>query len=283
MSRCPDTSLADEPRGELVKAMSRRGLASRPIEQCGRWLWRGRYHLRRVFGTWPTLYLLLARALHHDAAVCRAAGPTTELVIEGFPRSANTFAVAAFRSAQPSAIELAHHLHMPAQVIYAARHHIPCLVLIREPVAAICSYVLLRDYPWNDPDAAITEYVRFYSAVAPYSPLFTLATFDEVTTDFGAVIDRVNHQFETTFTTPTHDQTLTQQCFSQADVLSRRHNGGRIAARETSRPVERRKQAKAAVEAKLKSQRYITQLAQAERVYQALLDERAHQTRMPQR
>ena len=38
----------------------------------------------------------------------------TELVIEGFPRSANTFAVLAFDYAQPDDVKLAHQLHAPS-------------------------------------------------------------------------------------------------------------------------------------------------------------------------
>ena len=43
----------------------------------------------------------------------------TELVIEAFPRSANTFATVAFQLSQPAPVRVAHHLHAPAQVTEA--------------------------------------------------------------------------------------------------------------------------------------------------------------------
>ena len=49
----------------------------------------------------------------------------TQMVIEGFPRSGNTFAVFAFRHAQRRDIRVAHHLHAPAQVIRAVGGECP--------------------------------------------------------------------------------------------------------------------------------------------------------------
>jgi len=57
----------------------------------------------------------------------------TELVIEGYPKRANAFAVSAFQMAQGRPVKMAHHLHPPINVILAAKRNIPCLVLIRHP------------------------------------------------------------------------------------------------------------------------------------------------------
>jgi hypothetical protein len=53
---------------------------------------------------------------------------TTEIVIEGYPRSGNTFAVVAFRLAQGREIEIAHHLHAAAQIKRAARLDVPAFI-----------------------------------------------------------------------------------------------------------------------------------------------------------
>ena len=58
----------------------------------------------------------------------------TDIVIEGFPRSANTFAVAAFQYAQRRPLTIARHTHAPAQIMLASRANIPCLVLIKFPL-----------------------------------------------------------------------------------------------------------------------------------------------------
>jgi len=59
----------------------------------------------------------------------------TEVVIDGFPRSGNTFAVVAFRQAQSRRVSVAHHGHVPALAIEAHRRGVPALVLIREEAA----------------------------------------------------------------------------------------------------------------------------------------------------
>ena len=122
----------------------------------------------------------------------------TDIVIEGYPRSASTFAVAAFRLAQePEWVEVAHHTHMPAQVIEAVRWEIPALVLIRSPGDAVVS--LLIHSPDRSARSAVHGYLRFYEPLVPLRELFVIATFHQVVTDLGSVIDRLNERFDTAF------------------------------------------------------------------------------------
>lgn len=130
---------------------------------------------------------------------------TTDIVIEGYPRSANTFAVVAFRLAQDREIEIAHHLHAAAQIKRAARLGVPTIVLIREPSEAILS-VAVRDSQasirW-----ALRSYIRFYSAVLPYLDKAVVAPFATVTSDFASIIRMVNTRYGTAFKefVPTED------------------------------------------------------------------------------
>jgi len=130
---------------------------------------------------------------------------TTEIVIEGYPRSGNTFAVVAFRQAQGREIEIAHHLHAAAQIKRAARLDVPAIVLIREPSEAILSLVV------RDPHAsmrwALRSYIRFYSAVVPYLEKTVVAPFATVTSDLASIIRTVNTRYGTAFKefVPTED------------------------------------------------------------------------------
>ena len=131
--------------------------------------------------------------------------PTTEIVIEGYPRSGNTFAVVAFRLAQGRQIEIAHHLHAAAQIKRAARLDVPAVVLIREPSEAILSLVV------RDPHAsirwALCSYIRFYSAVIPYLAKTVVAPFATATSDLASIIRMVNASYGTAFKefVPTED------------------------------------------------------------------------------
>lgn len=130
---------------------------------------------------------------------------TTEIVIEGYPRSGNTFAVVAFRLAQGREIEIAHHLHAATQIKRAARLGVPSVVLIREPSEAILSLVV------RDPHAsmrwALRSYIRFYSTVVPYLEKTVVAPFATVTSDLACIIRMVNTRYGTAFKefVPTED------------------------------------------------------------------------------
>jgi hypothetical protein len=131
--------------------------------------------------------------------------PTTEIVIEGYPRSGNTFSVAAFRLAQGREIKMAHHLHAAAQIKLAARLGVPAIVLIREPSEAILS-VLVRD-PHASMRWALRSYIRFYSTVFPYLEKAVVAPFATVTSDLAGIIRMVNARYGTAFKefVPTED------------------------------------------------------------------------------
>ncbi len=154
-----------------------------------------RFTLRATLAEMPALYFALQRLRpsRRHLLVSRE----TEIVIEGYPRSANTFAVAAFLVAQGRPVKIARHLHVPAQVIQAVRWRIPTLILIRNPEDAVLS-LLVRE-PGISARRVLVDYVRFYRKIQAYYSHFVLATFEGVTTDFGAVIEKVNEKFETNF------------------------------------------------------------------------------------
>lgn len=153
---------------------------------------RARHRLRTRMSELPAIYLPFARHKYPGPSP-EVISSATELVIDGYTRSASTFAVYALQLAQRAPVRLAHHLHAPAQLIEAARNDIPALAVIREPEGAILSQlvrepgVALRD--------ALVAYARFYECLLPYRGKFVIADFEEVTKDFGTVIRRLNEKF----------------------------------------------------------------------------------------
>lgn len=123
----------------------------------------------------------------------RAVGSDTELVVEGFPRSSNTFAVVALQYAQDVPIKTADHIHVPAQVIRGARLDKPILLLIREPEDVVRSTAV--KFPDLRTSHVLRGYARFYEQCWPWREQFVVATFEQVTDDFGAVIHRLNQRF----------------------------------------------------------------------------------------
>ena len=137
----------------------------------------------------------------------------TDIVIEGFPRSANTFAVVAFRFFRVGPykpVEIAHHLHAPAQIIHAARLGIPCVVLIRKPLDAVLSFMVYR--PYLTAQQVLKSYSYFYNRIIPYREAFVVGLFEEVISNFSIIIERSNGRFGTEFSQFEHNQSNVEKC-----------------------------------------------------------------------
>jgi len=157
---------------------------------------RLRHRARTKVSEHPRVYLGFARRKYPGPSP-RVLGKDTAVVIDGYTRSASTFAVYAFQVAQPSPVPMAHHLHAPAQLMEAARRGLPTLMVIREPRGAVLSQ-LVRE-PGVDLLDALYAYQRFHGSLMSYREAFVVADFHEVTGDFGSVVRRMNARFGTSF------------------------------------------------------------------------------------
>lgn len=175
----------------------------------GSTLWRGggavgptsrarrvRHRVRTLVSEHPAVYLPFARHKYPGPSP-RVIGPTTAAVIDGYTRSASTYAVYAFQVAQRRPVALAHHLHAVAQLKDAARRGLPTIMVVREPRGAVLSQ-LVRE-PGVDLLDALAAYDRFHRTLRPFRECFVVADFGEVTGDFGAVVRRLNARFGTDF------------------------------------------------------------------------------------
>jgi len=176
------------------------------------------YDARSRVADHPSLYLPFAR-LTHPAGPGKILADDTKIVIDGFTRSASTFALFAFQLAQPEPVRVAHHTHAPAHLIAAAKRGVPALVPVRPPEPTILSQVLRE--PHVSMRQAMRAYVRFYRRLLPYRDAFVIATFEEVTGDFGAVIRRLNDRFETGFAPFDHTEANVRRCFELIEERSR--------------------------------------------------------------
>jgi hypothetical protein len=152
-----------------------------------------------------------------DGFVDRLVTDATDLCIEGFPRSANSFAVGAVEYAQPEPLSIAHHNHVPAPILNAVRRGLPTVVLIRTPVDTVISNRGLQlqiaaqegtEGPPHVPYARqLRTWIAWYERVWPVRDRIVVAPFGVVTDDMGRIIDAVNAQFGTTFARFEHTDT----------------------------------------------------------------------------
>jgi hypothetical protein len=220
--------------------------------------WARRYVGRRPF-LFYNIYRL--RPSYRDLLVDRR----TQLVIEGIPRSGNTFAVVAFEQAQRESMRVAHHLHMPAQVIRAAQWSIPILLLVRKPTDTVLSWVIRE--PGVPIRQALKHYASFYEKAAEYRDALVVGFFEEVIQDYGTVLERVNAKFGTGFSSFVHSDDNVKRVFDRIDELHRAKRGGRLDEKVIAHPSAVKAGLKDALRKELEAPEVRKLIARAEAVY----------------
>ena len=191
-------------------------------------------------------------------------GPTTDLVVEGFFRSGNTYAVRALEVANGDRLHMAHHSHAAATVKRAAARGVPTIVLIRRPRDAVLSDVL--KFRQRTLAESLRAYRCFYEALLPYRGTFVTASFEEITTNLNGVIARVNDRWDARIAPFPDDAN------ARAELAKRmgEPDGGR-SPRRADLPLATKERAKARLAGDLHQPRTRALLHRAERTYRRFL------------
>ncbi len=215
---------------------------------------------------YPALAIPIARRRHGIPV-----GDDTQIVIEGFPRTGTSFAVTAFDIAQERSVRIACHVHAPAQVLEGVRRGLPALVIAREPEDTVLSFVIRN--PHLGLRQALRGYLRFYEPLLPVRDRVVVGRFDEVTTDFGAVIRRVNERFATSFREFEHTEESARRVFEEIEGDYRgRLPEGEALERQVARPSEWRRRLKADLASAYRAPATRDLRSRAERAFGALVD-----------
>ncbi len=223
---------------------------------------RALYEVKGVVARYPSVALPIA-SRRHGVVV----GRDTRIVIEGFPRSGTSFAVAAFDLAQEGTVRVACHVHAPAQVIAAVRRDLPAIVVIREPEDTVLSFVIRN--PHLSVGQALRGYLRFYVPLMRLRERFVVGLFRDVTTDFGAVTRRVNQRFRTDFREFENTENNVAACFEAIDRDYRKRAEGTPFERMVARPSELRRQIKQGLRGQYGAAGLASLRARAEDAYEA--------------
>lgn len=172
---------------------------------------RVKYWIKTQLDHYPEAYM---QFLHYKYKNHRFApylvSKSTNIVIEGFPRSANSFAVRAFNALQePSQLKVATHVHSPSQIICGIKKGIPTLVLIRKPDECLISLKALNHeyhekykdrYPYVEGFNHLAKYyINFYKRLEPYYGDIVVSDFKRTINNFESVIRQINNRFNTSF------------------------------------------------------------------------------------
>jgi hypothetical protein len=234
---------------------------------------RGEWLTAQSFiGQYPRVFLPYARrrfGLDYDGLPV-VIGTGTEAVIEGYPRSGNTFAVAAFRLAQGRPVQLAHHVHVPAQVLEGLRLGLPVAVLIRQPEDAVLSSIMRVRL---DIEQALRMYIRFYARILPRRQDLVIAPFSTVINDFASVIRSMNDRFGTSFREFVQTDQNVRSVFESIEARGRRDAARQHRDHESgvARPSAARESRKSELRARYASEASQGLRSEAERLYRAFV------------
>lgn len=166
----------------------------------------------------------------------------TELCIEGFESSANSFLYNVFRALKPS-LSIAHHTHSVANLKRARKYGVPTIVLYRDPKDAIPSLVSRFRPSLKE---AILRYVHFYRYVSSIQDHVLLVSFEEATEKFETAVRRLEARSGLSFRT-----------FNPADIEARvvdhieHWSARRSKTNEMALPVDERERRKNTIRASL--------------------------------
>lgn len=117
----------------------------------------------------------------------------TDLVIEGFPRSGNTYCAETFRLVGGPGFEVVSHVHHVAQVKSSIRRGVPTILVVREPVGCLASYLVAG--PHATVRGVLREYIAYHEGLHRQIPSCMVVDFAELTSDVDAAIGRANRLF----------------------------------------------------------------------------------------
>jgi len=225
--------------------------------------------VQSILSTNPTIYMFLYKLFGKNNRLL--VNSDTQIVIEGFPRSGNTFSVVALEWAQDRKLNIAHHLHAATQIIWAVNNNIPAVALIRKPVDAVASLVIRE--PCITIGAGLREYIRFYQAILPYKKDLLVVEFEQVISDYGESIMKMNEKFSTDFSFFEHNSENVKKVFELVQQYSIEES--------TSNTLDEKKVARPSVDRKLQAEsfkniihgsEYSVLLARANELYNELLE-----------
>lgn len=121
------------------------------------------------------------------------AGPETDLVIDGFPGSANSWVANAIRRATDRPVRIESHFHYSAQLKRARSFGVPAIVLIRAPQAACDSLKSKQPQTWDL--LIILRWLTYYRYVARHPGSWHVVCFEQVIADLDR-LRRTNPDLE---------------------------------------------------------------------------------------
>jgi len=116
-----------------------------------------------------------------------------DFVIEGYPRSGNTYLYSIIMNSFTRPLKVASHSHNILNVKFYLKKKIPTIILIRKPEEAIASYKIRE--PSLDLLYLFDEYRNFYEPLLKHRKLLSVISFDKLISEKFNPVLYLNKQF----------------------------------------------------------------------------------------
>lgn len=134
-------------------------------------------YIRFFLTSYPFIYFPVIKIFNRN--VFRLVSNKTDIVIEGYPRSGNTFLESMIYLRANRNIVIAHHTHVIAQIKRSLNLNKPILVTIRNPIDAISS--LFNFYEKKIPiEILLSEYYKYYLFISRSIEKILIINFDHI-------------------------------------------------------------------------------------------------------
>ncbi|KKD61344.1 hypothetical protein RN22_06395 [Grimontia sp. AD028] len=100
----------------------------------------------------------------------------TDIVIDGYPRSGNSYCVHLVEMQNPN-LSISHHTHLPNNIKLAILLKKPIIVVIRSPQEAILSNLIYSD---NDLGKLCDDYLEYYELIFRFRYRVNIVIFEDV-------------------------------------------------------------------------------------------------------
>jgi len=150
----------------------------------------------------------------------RLTDSATDICIEGYPRSGNTYFVSAFLMWNRG-INVAHHSHLAGSMKRAINKNVPTVLLIRNPTDSVTS-VLAWDGKLNV-TIALASYAHFYRQLWKYRSQILILRFEDVIQRPDECVQLINSRFGQKFAATRFNPSVDQQIKARLEKVDSRH------------------------------------------------------------
>lgn len=186
----------------------------------------------------PSTYRMLAAARPGNYSLVDR---RIEMVMDGFPRSGNTYATMAFMRANPLARVL-HHSHAAGAIHAAVQRNLPVVVLVRDPrdcVSSFCEY----DKSLSA-EEGLELWISFHDSLRTVRDDIAVLAFPDFTGDPSVLGTASNGRFGTQWNEPLTSDAEREEIFRLIEARNTRRNAGldeaQVARPSAERKAERR-------------------------------------------